>query len=321
MNARSRVFRNLIAILCALLSAALVSAAAATAEAPAEVSAAAGNKDSAAAPTETQAAKSSASKPSKAALSGDVGDAQDEPPRIQALSEPVIHEVKSIPYPNGAIYVKRGLTGAFLGGKHKNQGEDQSLFQWQGELGYFYTPYISGGLGFRITAGEPSSSAQKIFNRYFLNVRVHRAWENLALYVGPQLGMGNLNILTDSTRDTTKTGDKGLGAGLKNIPSNTKPTLSLDAGMGWKLSRYLAVTFGTNMEYSFVTEEGVGWSNALNLHLNPGLSFDLLAYADSWRDLVPALYVNIEFQSGYLIFEKSGHRLDQAGVLGLSLSL
>ena len=62
----------------------------------------------------------------------------EEPPRpVPAVEGPVYREVRSIPYPTGALYVGRGITGAFLGGKYQNFGEDQSLYQWQGEVGYY----------------------------------------------------------------------------------------------------------------------------------------------------------------------------------------
>lgn len=218
--------------------------------------------------------------------------------------------IQSIAYPNGALYMSRGITGAFLGGKHKNLGEDQSLYQWQGELGYYYTPYFSGGAGFKITAGEPSDSAQKIFNRYFLNVRLHRAWNKAAVYAGLQLGMGNLNILTGSPSDSL----------IKTPIKNTKPTLGLDLGGGWKFSRYVGLTLGNNLEYSLVDEEGVGVSNALNIHVNPGLALDVLAFTDTMRELVPAFYIYVEFQRGILIFEKENKREDQAGVIGIGLA-
>lgn len=227
----------------------------------------------------------------------------------------------AIPYPNGALYVNRGISGAFLGGRHKNVGDTGSLYQWQGDLGYFYKPWLSGGLGFRITAGEPSSKAQKIFNRYFINLRAHHSWNDAAAgYVGVQFGVGNLNLLTDSaSNDTIKTSvnlPKGLGTPIKN----TKPTMSLDLGVGWRFSKYVGFTLGNNLEYSLVDEEGVGTTNGLNLHVNPGLALDLLAFSEGLRNLVPAMFVNIEFQSGFLIFEKNGHKLDQSGVLGVSLA-
>ncbi|HKP95511.1 MAG TPA: hypothetical protein VJ385_07125 [Fibrobacteria bacterium] len=233
--------------------------------------------------------------------------------RPEGLAVPKAH---AIPYPNGALYVHRGITGAFMGGKHRNLGEDQSLYQWQGELGYFYEPWLSGGLGYKITAGEPSFSEQKIFNRYFINLRLHKNWRSAAAYLGGQLGMGNLN-LTDSASDTSRT---VIPDGPIKSIKNTKPTLGLDLGGGWMFSKYVGLTLGNHLEYSLVTEEGVGWSNALNIHVNPGLALDVLAFTDAMRELVPALFVNVEVQSGFLIFEKRGKRQDRNWVLGLSLA-
>lgn len=230
--------------------------------------------------------------------------------RIQDLGGPEPVKVKSIPYPNGAVHLNRGLSGAFLGGRHRNLGEDQSLYQWQGEFSYFYKPWFSGGLGFKITAGEPDTAAQKIFNRYFLFGRFHKTWDDVAIYVGPQLGVGNLNILTDSPKDSLIA--KPIG--------NTKPTISLNMGAGWKLSRWGGITLGSNLEYSLVDEEGVGITNALNQHISPGIAIDILSFADEWRELVSACYVNVEFQFGFLIFERSGHREDQAAIIGVGLA-
>ena len=218
--------------------------------------------------------------------------------------------VNSVPYPNGAMYISRGITGTFMGGKRGLNDEVNFLFQWQGELSYYYTPNFSGGLSFRIIAGEPNSQKQKIFNRYFAHARFHKAWEKTALYVGPQIGVGNINILTDSLEH-----QKAL-----DPIKNTKPTLGLDFGGGWKFSHMIGFTCGSNMEYSLVDEEGVGTTNALNLHVSPGLALDVLSLTDDLRDLVPAFYINAEFQSGFLISQKSGQRADVAYVLGVGLA-
>jgi hypothetical protein len=226
--------------------------------------------------------------------------------------------MRSIPYPGGALYVPHGISGAFMGGKHRNLGEVQSLFQWQGELSYFYLPWLSGGFGFKITAGEPNSSQQKIFNRYFAHLRFHKEWKDLSLFAGPQIGVGNLNLLTDSTADALRNPGKDP---VKDGPiGNTKPTFGLELGGGWMFCRYVGFTLGNHLEYSLVDEEGVGVSNALNLHVNPGLAVDIMAFSNSLRKVVSAMYVSFEVQSGFLIFEKSNKRQDRAGVLGIGLA-
>lgn len=218
-------------------------------------------------------------------------------------------QVLSVPYPNGAMYLDHGIAGTFMGGKRGVRGEN-NLFQWQGELSYYYTPWFSGGLSFRIIAGEPTDDKQTIFNRYFAHARFHKAWKKVALYAGPQIGVGNINILTDSI------GKRKVFEPLKN----TKPTLGLDFGGGWKFSRYFGFTLGANAEYSLVDEVGVGTTNAINLHISPGVSLDVIALTDSLRNLVPAFFVYAEYQSGFLISSETGQRQDQAYVLGVGLA-
>jgi len=216
----------------------------------------------------------------------------------------------AIPYPNGAVYLEKGLSGAFLGGKHRNLGENQSLYQWQGELGYLYVKWFSAGLGFKITAGEPSETEQKIFNRYFIFGRFHKGWDKVAVFAGPLLGVNNLNILTGSPTDSI----------FSDPINNTKPTLGLNSGVGWKFSRWVGLTVGSNLEYSLVDEEGVGLKNALNHHINPGLAVDILAFSKTMKELVPAFFVNVEFQFGLLIFEKERYRSDRTGVIGVGFA-
>jgi hypothetical protein len=241
---------------------------------------------------------------------GEAGEAPVEPlkkPPLDSIRAPKVH---SVPYPNGAIYLSRGITGTFLGGRRKLVEETQYSFQWQGELSYFYTPSFSGGIGFRIIAGEPNSDKQKIVNRYFAHLRYHKAWEKVALYAGPQIGLGNFNVKLDSL---------AARHGLDSL-EETRPTLALDFGGGWKFSRPFGLTLGTNLEYSMVDEDRPGVNNSMNMHLYPGLSWDILSLAGSLRALVPAFYVHGESQIGFLLSQETGPRSDIAYMLGLGLA-
>ena len=241
---------------------------------------------------------------------GDAGEAPVEPlPRLPRDSIRASAR-RSVPYPNGAMYLSRGITGTFMGGKRRISEEENFLFQWQGELSYFYNDWFSGGVAFRIIAGEPNSDKQKIVNRYYAQARFHKAWSKAALYIGPQIGVGNINILTDSLAKQN---------GLEPI-KNTLPTLAIDFGGGWKFSRYVGLTTGSNLEYSMVDEDKDGLSNSLNMHLSPGLALDVLAFTDSLQELVPAFYVYVESQMGFLLSDASGSRRDFAYVIGVGLA-
>jgi len=241
---------------------------------------------------------------------GDAGEAPVEPRPRLPLDSIRAPETRSVPYPNGAIYLAHGITGAFMGGKRGLSRDKNFLFQWQGDLSYFYTPWFSGGMAFRIVAGEPNSDRQKIINRYYAQGRFHKSWENAAVYVGPQIGVGNINILTDSIAKQH---------GLEPI-KNTKPTLALDFGGGWKFSRFVGLTFGSNLEYSLAAEDQSGVTNSFNMHVVPGLALDVLTLTPHLRKLVPAFYAYMESQTGFLLSTGSGNRMEYAFVGGLGLA-
>lgn len=243
-------------------------------------------------------------------------DFEDEPPRpVPEVEGPVFREVRSIPYPAGAVYLERGITGAFLGGKYQNLGDDQSLYQWQGELGFYYTRWFSAGLAFKINAGEPNQQEQKVFNRYYAHARFHKDWTKVAIYAGPQIGVDNLNILSG-----TPDKDSVVGAVIEDPINNTNAGLGLESGMGWKFARWGGATLGAIAEYSLVGTTNSFFGNDLNLRVVPGLAIDVLAFTDTLRELVPAMYVNLEFQVGFLLLQRGRKNNDQAFMLGVGLA-
>jgi len=249
-------------------------------------------------------------------------------------SDSLVRDHRTIPYPNGALYLSRGIAGSFAGGTNSNPGEDQNLYQWQGELGYYYKPWFSGGLGFRIIAGEPSDSKQRITNRYFLLTRFHLAWSRLALYAGPQIGVDNLNVLVKkSNSDSLKT--------VNPLETNNDPFTSTNASVGLELgagskplglivrslgltapswSDALGLTFGNRLEYSLVGERNYGSDQSFNVRLLFGTSLDLLTFLPSLRPSVRGLWWFVEYQRSYLILQKVSLRDETALISGVSLA-
>jgi hypothetical protein len=232
-------------------------------------------------------------------------DEEDTPRPIPSQKGQVFREIRSIPYPGGALYINRGLAGAFRGGKYQNFGDDQSLYQWQGEIGFFYTPWLSAGLAFKINAGEPSAQEQKVFNRYYLHARFHKPFSRFAIYAGPQIGVDNLNVLAGTDSLDVVSTNAGLG---------------LEMGAGWKVSRWAGLTLGSLAEYSLVGDRNTIFGNDLNLRIMPGMTVDLLAFTDTLRELVPALYMSLEYQTGFLLFQRGTKNNDQAFMLGVGLA-
>jgi hypothetical protein len=224
----------------------------------------------------------------------------------------------SIPYPNAGMYLYRGIYGSFAGGSSWSTSADSArgeywrdpLFQWQGEVAYFYTHWFSGGFGFRINAGEPSDSAQQVFNRYFLMTRFHRAWPKAAAYAGLSLGVDDVSISLTSL-DTLN---------FKKPLQETNAALGVEAGAGWKFSKYVGATLGQRMDVSLVRQDENHARNTLAFRTQPGFAVDMCKVAPSLRENVKALYLLVELQFGQVLQENGDSRSEFAWITGLSLA-
>jgi hypothetical protein len=221
----------------------------------------------------------------------------------------------SIPYPNAGMYLHRGIYGSFAGGRSLESdsasGDDwqDPLFQWQGEVGYFYTNWFSGGAAFRINAGSPSDSQQTVRNRYYAFARVHKAFPRAAGYLGARIGVDDVNFSLRS-EDTT----------LTEPLRETNAALGLEAGAGWKFSRYVGLTLGQRMDASLVRQGPDNPNRSVNFLTQPGLAFDLLRVYPSLETNVKAFYLLTELQFGQSLAEEGEWNRQFAWIAGLSLA-
>jgi hypothetical protein len=224
----------------------------------------------------------------------------------------------SIPYPSGHLYLDHGLVGVFAGGKVLDVNETKSLFQWQGEFSYFYHPWLSGGVGFRIKAGEPSDSIQKIENRFFFLLRTHYAWKKVAVFIGPQLGVDDLNFRR--LADTLSSAQRNASDSL--TPNNTGAGLGMELGLGWKPLPWFGFTLGHRFEYALanLTSTSKAASRSFNFRDAAGISVDVLPFVPRLRESVHALYVFAEYQSGFLLVLDERRRIENGWAAGGSIA-
>jgi hypothetical protein len=222
----------------------------------------------------------------------------------------------SVPYPNAGMYLYRGIYGSFAGGRSREADTSAAkewqgpLFQWQGEVGYFYTPWFSAGVGFRINAGSPSDSNLTVENRYFLTTRAHKAWPRIAGYVGMRFGVDDVNFSLRS-EDTLDLGEPFR---------ETNAAMGLEAGLGWKFSRYAGFTLGQRMDVSLVRQSADNPHRALNFMTQPGIAVDMVRVNPALGDHVKALYLLTEFQFGQSLPERGDWTRQFAWITGLSLA-
>jgi hypothetical protein len=222
----------------------------------------------------------------------------------------------SIPYPNAGMYLYRGIYASFAGGRSYQadtasaKGWQDPLFQWQGEVGYFYREWFSGGAGFGINAGAPSDSQQTVQNRYYLITRFHHAFPRAAGYVGLRLGMDDVNFALQSS-DTAD-----LGEPLRE----TNAAVGLEAGGGWKFSRYGGLTLGQRMDVSLVRQSAKSPNRAVTFMTQPGLAIDMVRVHPLLGTNVKAFYLLTELQFAQSLSESGEWTQQFAWITGLSLA-
>ena len=231
---------------------------------------------------------------------------------------PVRVEV-SIPYPNAAMYLHRGIYASFTGGGANAQVRDTAtgapawgspVFQWQGEMGYFYTEWFSAGVGFRINAGAPSDSIQTVENRYFLVARLHRFWPRAAAFVGMRVGVDDVNFSLVPSDSLS----------LEERISESETGIGIAAGGGWKFSRYAGLTFGQRADLSLVRQTARGPSRSIVLLSQPGLALDMVRVFPDLGQNVKAFYLLTEWQLGQSLPEYGPTTRQFAWITGLSLA-
>jgi hypothetical protein len=220
----------------------------------------------------------------------------------------------SIPYPNAGMYLYRGIYASFTGGGFYAQDSigtswNDALFQWQGEVTYFYTDWFSAGFGFKINAGE-TETGQVVQNRYFLLGRFHKAWPKAAVFAGMNLGVDDVSVSLNS-QDTSLP--------LTEPLAETNAAIGLEMGGGWKFSKYVGATLGQHVDVSLV-KQSQSDRRAITFHTQPGLALDLLRVAPSLRESVKGLYFLTEVQLGWLWLANGETRQDFAWITGLSMA-
>lgn len=215
----------------------------------------------------------------------------------------------SIALPSGGIYMTRGIYGSLAGGQNR-KGNDHSIYQWQGEAGYFYTQWFSGGSQFKMVAGQPSDPLQVVKNRFFLFGRFHKSWARVTTFAGAEVGLEDLNLSLKPSNDTD------LTEPLKKINAG----MGLEMGVAWKFSPYVGFTLGQHFEASFVGDDTVNSDGSLNFRTAPGLALDVLSFAPSLRKNVKALYLFSEVQFGQLILEDRSKKRDLAWIAGATVA-
>ena len=204
-------------------------------------------------------------------------------------SENKLSEISTVPLPGQTAYMEQGLSFGMGFGVYDPLDECDCMGAWQVQLEYFYSDWISGGADVRFFGGDLDRDAMIMYQRYRLNVRLHKASDDFDLYVEPFLGLENTSISafrkqvrgkkTPSKQqhywwDDDDEGTVEADSLEERENDDCQKLFTLDGfsiglglGGGYNLTRYFSVTAGTHVEYNF--------SKAFLLNIVPGVAFNL----------------------------------------------
>lgn len=251
---------------------------------------------------------------------------------------------RNIPLPRQTAYTGKGLSIGVAGGIFNPTEECDCMGIWQAQMEFFYTDWISGGIDVRYFGGDLDDEVMIMYQRYRLNVRLHKAWEKLDLFIEPVFGLENSSIsefrhqvenhtssspnhhvhtpsswnnnLVWSNDDFEEEEDLDS---LRVEISDCEKMFSLDgfsvgigAGMGYRLSRFWGVTGNVLYEYNF--------SRAMQLSLIPGIAFNMREIGHWAKKSLLSAWISLEIGT-QRYFNRGVNEWASYGILGFQLAI
>lgn len=245
-------------------------------------------------------------------------DSVAEPPQLAADTAPSASvdsslaanaPYRNIPLPRQTAYTGKGLSVGIGAGIYNPSEDCDCMGIWQIQLEYFYTDWISAGIDARFFGGDLDSDVMIMYQRYRLNARLHKAWQNFDMFLEPVFGLENTSISEFRDQFENRHSSSlhgGWGPGIAAGDSSATDTLehepvescekmfSLDgfsvgigAGLGVNLSSYFGLTGSVLYEYNF--------SGAMLLTLTPGVAFNLGKVWPWARKNLRSAWISFEF--------------------------
>lgn len=227
---------------------------------------------------------------------------------LSAFAAEVVDSSKAqpnIPLPRQTAYTGKGLSVGIGAGAYKPTEDCDCVGNWQGQLEYFYTPNITAGIDVRFLGGNLDSDVMIMYQRYRINLRIHKAFESLDLYLEPIFGLENTDI--SEFREQVKAHKSSIrqdGWFTPMFPVDTTDadsargecekmfsldgfSLGIGAGAGYRLTELWGLTGSVLLEYNF--------SRAIQLTLTPGVALDLQRIWPWAKKNLRSTWLSLEF--------------------------
>lgn len=250
---------------------------------------------------------------------------------------------KNIPLPRQTAYTGKGISIGLGAGIYSPTDECDCLGIWQGQLEYFYTDWISAGIDVRFFGGDLDSDVMVMYQRYRLNMRFHKAWQRLDLFLEPVLAFENISIsefrkqwenrgkpaetqpqnvrgeipswVADALEDSLNVNGESaaeLDGACERMLSLDGFSVGLGGGVGVNLNRLFGLTGSVLVEYNF--------SEVVQLSLIPGVAFNLREVWPWAKKNLLSTWIMAEFGT-LRYFNKGVKKWSNYGLIGLQLSV
>lgn len=231
-------------------------------------------------------------------------------------------EDRNIPLPGQSAYTGKGLSVGIGAGIYNPTKDCDCLGVWQGQLEYFYSESVSGGLDVRFFGGDLDSDVMVMNQRYRMNARFHFPFNRLDLFVSPVFEFETTNIETFRDEWDNREDHWWKPGETRDTVSETRNcekmfslegfSMGAEAGAGWAFSRLFGLTGRASYEYNF--------ARAQLLTLTPGVAFNL---RDVWpwaKRSLSSVWISAEvgFQR---YFNRGVDEWASSGFLGLQIGI
>ena len=228
----------------------------------------------------------------------------------------------NIPLPRQSAYLAKGISVGVAGGIFRPSEDCDCLGVWQGQLEYYYSKWVSGGIDVRFFGGDLDSDVMVLYQRYRMNVRGHFQYKSFDVFLSSVLGLETTDL--QEFRDEWDNREDEWwkpGMDLDSVvhQKDCEKLFKLDGfsggvelGVGWKFTRLFGVTGDFLYEYNF--------SGAHLLTLSPGFAFSL---KDVWpwaNRTLASMWISVEatFQR---YFNRGVPEWASSGFLGLQVGI
>jgi hypothetical protein len=176
-----------------------------------------------------------------------------------------------------------GIAMGFAGRAHCNH-----MWNWQGQVEYAYTDWISAGASLKFYGGKIDSASSLIYQRYSLQAKFIRARPRYALFIGPVFSFDNTDLA--ALRGSIGRDTSAISACAETF-GNPGSSISYHAGGTYLFTESLAGILGQSFDIAF--------DGAIQVGISLGLAFNLHPYLGRFGENTQSSWLSMEMTTNF----------------------